>query len=380
MLTDRAVKTAKPRANPYKIADRDGLYLFVGTSGLKSWRWNTTVAGKQKTIVHGRYPETSLAQARELHREARRNRDASNKAKFSDIARSWLKLKVPELLSANNRRIMTFCVIDELIPAFDKVCVTDIKRARLIEVLGLWRDRPGTLKRVAGYLAGIFNHAIDLGLLELNPATNLVRAFPRGDARPHPCVSPDQAGALIRAIEQYPEDVTRIGLMMVAYTFVRTQELLGIRPDEIRRERDGQTVWVIPVERMKTRKTPHVVPLARQVVDLIDMRISQQGIGGSDLLLESPLHKGQAVSKNTLVFALYRLGYKGSMTVHGFRALASTALNESGMWSADAIERQLAHKETNAVRAAYHRAEYLPERRRMMQWWADWIDTQKNKK
>jgi Phage integrase family. len=160
----------------------------------------------------------------------------------------------------------------------------------------------------------------------------------------------------------------------VAYTFVRVNEALGFKKDELRE--DG-AIWVVPAERMKGEadaKLPHVVPLAPQVQKIV-AQLSE--MSGSDLVLESSAAPGRPLSENTLLFALYRLGYKHRMTVHGFRSLASTVLNEQSGFSRDVIERQLAHKETDDVRAAYNRAEYLPQRRELMRWWADWLDVQR---
>ena len=185
---------------------------------------------------------------------------------------------------------------------------------------------------------------------------------------------PSEAGDLLRAIDTYPERVTRLGLLLVAYTFVRVNEALGFKKDELRE--DG-AIWVVPAERMKGEadaKLPHVVPLAPQVQKIV-AQLSE--MSGSDLVLESSAAPGRPLSENTLLFALYRLGYKHRMTVHGFRSLASTVLNEQSGFSRDVIERQLAHKETDDVRAAYNRAEYLPQRRELMRWWADWLDVQR---
>jgi integrase len=180
-------------------------------------------------------------------------------------------------------------------------------------------------------------------------------------------IPPDEAGELMRQIDGYPDLVTRLGLQLLAHTFVRVGELRGMRWDELRE--DGH-VWVIPEARMKMG-LPHVVPLSEPArAILAQLRAIN---GDMALVLDSPAKPGHELSENTFLFALYRLGYRGRMTAHGFRALASTVLNEQSGFPHDVIERQLAHKETDAVRAAYNRASYLTQRRELMTWWSTWL-------
>ncbi len=188
-----------------------------------------------------------------------------------------------------------------------------------------------------------------------------------------PAVTPAELPALMRAIDRYPEPVTRLGLLLLAHTFTRTSELIGAQWSEIR---DPET-WVIPEERMK-RRIPHVVPLSGRVCAILD-ELRAMTEEESPYILASSQNPRCSISNNTLLFALYRLGYKGRMTGHGFRAVASTVLNESKRWGKDAIERQLAHRETDEVREAYHRAQYLDERRRMMAWWSDYLDESRSR-
>jgi integrase len=218
----------------------------------------------------------------------------------------------------------------------------------------------------------VFEYAQDAGIIESHPAANLTRVLtPRMVKNPMPSIPPAEAGELLRAIADYPDLVTRLGLQLMAHTFVRVNELLGMRWNEFKE--DG-AVWVVPAERMKgaqAKKLPHVVPLSEPAQGIL-ARLREIN-GDVDLVLDSPARPGHQLSENTLLFALYRLGYRGRMTVHGFRALASTVLNEHSGFPHDVIERQLAHKETDAVRAAYNRAEYLDARRKLMQWWSDWL-------
>lgn len=371
MLTARAVETAKPREKPYKLADGAGLYLYVSPTGAKSWRANYSEAGKQKTRTYGRWPSMSLADARRAHQEARDGPQAAKVAPaptFREVARLWLAKHLPSLSNPKHRGQVEATLERFAYPALGARPIGEIRRADLVAVVQAVGDRVETAHRVAGRITAVFDHAIDAGILEAHPAANLTRVLePRRVKKPMPSIPPEEAGALLSAIDTYPDLVTRLGLLLAAHTFVRVGELLGMRGDELRE--DG-ALWVIPEARMKAR-LPHVVPLSTQARAILE-RLREVNPG--PLVLESPAHPGHPLSENTLLFALYRLGYRGRMTVHGFRALASTVLNERSGFPHDVIERQLAHRETDAVRAAYNRASYLDQRRELMQWWGDWVD------
>lgn len=377
-LTARAVETAKPAAKPYKMADGQGLYLFVSPAGGKSWRANFSSGGRQKTRTYGRWPAMSLADARRAHQEARGGLEAPTAAPsptFRAVARLWLGKHLPGLANPKHRGQVEETLERFAFPALGGRPIAEIRRADLVAVVQAVGDRVETAHRVAGRITAVFDHAIDAGILESHPAANLTRVLePRRVKNPMASIPPDEAGALLRAIDTYPDLVTRLGLLLAAHTFVRVGELLGMRWDELRE--DG-AVWVVPAERVKgaaAKKLPHVVPLSTQARAVLERLRAING--DMALVLDSPAAPGHPLSENTLLFALYRLGYKGRMTVHGFRALASTVLNESSGFPHDVIERQLAHKETDAVRAAYNRAQYLEQRRALMQWWSAWLEGQ----
>jgi len=293
--------------------------------------------------------------------------NSSGRIKFSDLTESWLKTHLTKITSKSNKRNIVQTLDDYVLPYIGNQCLSDIKRRDLIAVIKQLADvgKVETAGRVAQRIRAIFDYAVDIGEIESHPAAGMSRVLPSAPVKHMAAIAPNELPDLMKAIEGYNEPVTRIGLRLLAHTFVRTTELVGARWSEI----DNDT-WVIAAERMKMRK-PHVVPLSNQVIDLLDTLKTYTG--EEQYLLASPTVRGKPVSTNTLLYALYRLGYRGRMTGHGFRTIASSILNESGKWAADAIERQLAHKETDAVRAAYHRAEYLDERRRMMQWWSDYL-------
>lgn len=378
-LTAKAVEAAKPRDKAYKLADAAGLYLFVSPAGGKSWRANYLRAGKQATRTYGRWPALSLADARRAHVAARDAADAEAAAPpvptFDAVARAWLKLKLPTLANGKHQIQVENTLERFALPALGPRPIDSLRRAELVAVVQAVQTngRIETAHRVAGRITAVFDYAVDAGHLESHPAAGLVRVLQaRKTKKPMASIAPHDAGVLLRAIEDYDEPVTRLGLQLLAHTFVRVGELRGMRWDELRE--DG-AVWVVPAERMKLR-LPHVVPLSTQARALLASLRLLTGEGA--LVMDSPVRPGHSLSENTFLFALYRLGYRGRMTAHGFRALASTVLNEQSGFAPDVIERQLAHKEVDAVRAAYNRAQFLPQRRELMQWWGQWLATQRS--
>ena len=292
---------------------------------------------------------------------------------FESVVAAWLNIKLPKLSNGKHQIQVVETIKTHVLPYIGKKPIDQIKRAELVEIVRKVADQGlvETAHRIAGRVRMVFDYAQDAGILESQPATGLSRVIEQKKRKqPMPSIPPEEAGRLFKIIKTYDEKVSRLGLMLVAHTFVLVNELIGAHWDEINY---SDSVWVIPEERMKLRK-PHVVPLSKQ--SMVLLRELQILAGDSRYVVSSPLRQGKPISENTLLFALYRLGYRGLMTVHGFRALASTVLNEQSEFDRDAIERQLSHKESDAVRAAYNRAEYLPVRRVMMQWWSDWIDSQ----
>lgn len=377
-LTARQVEAAKPKEKPYKLADTGGLYLFVAPSGLKSWRANYMLAGKQKTRTYGRWPDLSLSAARQAHALAKNavvvEQAAPRVATFAEVANKWFLLHIPTLTNSKHRIQVVNTLERFAFPALGAQPIDQIKRAQLVAVVQAAQvgGRVETAHRVAGRITAVFDYAQDAGIIETHPAAGLVRVLqPRKVRRPMASLPPDEVGRLLVDIEDYEEPVTRLGLKLLSLTFVRVGELRGMRWDELRE--DGG-IWVVPEERMKLR-VPHVVPLSRQAREVLEqLRLIN---GERELVFASPLMPKHPISENTLLFALYRLGYRGRMTAHGFRALASTVLNEQSDFGSDVIERQLAHKELDAVRASYNRAQYLPQRRELMTWWAEWLDRQR---
>jgi len=251
--------------------------------------------------------------------------------------------------------------------------IAEIKAQELLAALRKIENRgaPDLAHRVCQVASQVFRYGVATGRCERDPAPDLRGALVPHKARNQAAVKPEDVPVLLRAINEYGkigELQTALALRLLALVFVRTGELIGAEWVEFHLDGDAP-VWIVPAERMKMR-TEHVVPLSRQAVQVLK---ELQGLAGDSRYVLPGRNRDKPISNNTLLFALYRLGYKRRMTGHGFRAVASTILNESG-FRADVIERQLAHCERNDVRGAYNRAEYLPERRKMMQRYADMLE------
>jgi integrase len=377
MLTALQIKAAAPAAKPYKVADRDGLYLMVLPSGVKSWRYNHLAAGKARTKTYGKWPELSLSDAREAHRlyrvalRAPVGSVARPVPLFRDWAEVWMKHYLTTIKKGKNQLLIPGTLRNHITPVLGSRRLDEIRRVELVDLVkGIYAaGKHETAYRVCQRLGQIFNYAQDCGEIERHPGANLSRVLGPKKVRHHPCVPVSEAGQLLADVAAYPDLITRLGLLLIAHTFVRTNDLRSAPWTEVD---PAASVWQVSGARVKMGDD-FLVPLSRQVRALL---AQLQAITGAGALLLPGADGRRPISENTMLFALYRLGYRGRMTVHGFRALASTVLNESKLWRPDAIERQLDHRERNASRAPYNRAEYLDERAQMMQWWSDWIDQQ----
>lgn len=331
-----------------------------------SWRAFLYVKGVRETETFRTQRE---ARAWAVRREDELRAGAAS-ITFKQAAEDWLSLKLPSLDSEANQRTVEQSIRVHVLPTLGHRKLTEITRRELVDLVRAVAaaGKIETAHRVGQRIRQILDHAVDQGDIETHQGADLARVLPSRQPRRMPALKPAELPALLEAIDGYSEPVTRAGLLLLAHTFTRTSELIGARWSEIR---DPET-WVIPEDRMK-RRLPHVVPLSRQVRTILE---DLKALGeGSDYFLASGVNPMCGLSSNTLLYALYRLGYRGRMSGHGFRAIASTVLNESGKWHRDAIERQLAHGETDEVRAAYNRAEFLDERRRMMQAWSDHLES-----
>lgn len=375
MLTVKRIEAAKAGDRQYKLADGHGLYLLVTRHSVKSWRTNYRVGGKQKTKVFGKYPEISLAAARLMNAEFKDSLASGNVRSvptFDEVKKSWYKKKLPTLRNIKHRQQIQYRADTFISPSIGTMAIDTVKRVDLVKIVHdvEMRGTIETAHRVGTILRQIFDYAVDIGVLESHPATNLSRVLQTPVTKHMPCVTVDQAPKLFKDIQTIEEPLNRLALIFNALTFVRPNEMRFMKREEIK----DQVYWVIPEDRMKGRegkRKPHVVPLSK-----LSLKILQEidiYTGDYEYVFQSPVRPNKPFSENCLLDALYGLGYRHKMTVHGFRALASTVLNEQSPFSRDVIERQLAHKETDAVRAAYNRAEYLTERVKLMDWWSDWV-------
>ena len=388
-LTDTTVRNAKPLAKPYKLADAQGMYLHVKPNGGKHWRLKYRFNGKEKLMALGTYPDVSLAQARERKMEARKlltsNIDPSEVKKaekrglledhansFETIAREWHENQrlswTPRHASYVLRRLEA-----DLFPPLGSLSIQNMTAPQLLATLRTIESRGAIdLAHRAHQVCGqIFRYAIATGRAIRDVSSDLRGALKTRGITHHAKLEAAELPEFLSKLEDYDGGLqTKIGLKLMLLTFVRTTELRGARWEEFYLDKQE---WRIPAERMKMRD-PHIVPLSTQALALIqELKL----LTGHSKHLFPNRNKPQAfISENTFLYALYRMGYHSRATTHGFRGTASTILNEHG-FRPDVIERQLAHAERNKVRASYNSAQYLPERRSMMQWWANYLDTAK---
>jgi integrase len=391
-LTDTAARRAQPRPRPYRLADGQGLYLEVVPSGSRYWRLKYRFAGKEKRLAIGVYPAVSLAKARQVALQARglltdgidpsvKKREKARELKraaansFEAVAREWHATMSPKWTPHHADDVIK-SLDKDIFPAIGQRPIVDLKAPELLDAIRKIEKRGAIdiAQRVRQRCSSVFAYAIGSGFVENNPITGMKGIFATRKKEPRRMLPRAELPDFLRKLESHKGDrLVQLALRLVVLTMVRTVELRGARWDEFDFEKK---LWSIPAERMKMR-IPHIVPLSRQAVAAL--KELKPITGHYELSFPGRSDNRKPISENTMLYALYRMGYHRRATTHGFRALASTILNESGKWSADAIERQLARRERNAVRAAYHRAEYLDERTRMMQWWADFLDTERAK-
>ncbi|MDO8906842.1 integrase arm-type DNA-binding domain-containing protein [Hydrogenophaga sp.] len=390
MLTDTAIRKAKQADKAFKLSDDRGLHLLVRPTGGKLWQLRYRHEGREKTASLGSYPDVGLNEARAKRDELRKliaqgvdpitakrtekiQRAAARAHTFESVAREWHEHWKAEKSPRHAGYVLARLEAD-VFPAIGSRTMSEIEAPELVRMLKTIAARGAVdiAKRCLQMSGQVFRYAIAHGLggTTRNPATDIRPGdilpprktvnFARVDARDLP--------ALLRKIEGYQgTPVTRLAMKLMALTFVRTNELIGAKWSEFDLEAQR---WDIPAERMKLR-SPHIVPLSTQAIHVL--AILKDVTGHREHLFPGERDPRKPMSNNTILKALERMGYKGTMTGHGFRGLASTILHERGYEHAH-IEAQLAHQERNAVSAAYNHATYLTQRARMMQDWGDLID------
>lgn len=390
MLTDAKVRNAKPKSSSYKLTDDRGLHIKVYPNNSKLWQLRYRLDGKQKTASLGKYSEVSLAEARkkrdairkslgqgidpiEEKREAKRQKLLAAEHTFEAIARDWLLWWGP---SRSERHVgyVARRLENDVFPIIGKKLLSEIEAQDVVFMTKLIEKR-GALdlaKRAYQTTGQIFRYAVAHGLIKRNPTADVKPADILASSKPtnYARLSARELPRLQQKIEAYQGSaITRLATKFMMMNFVRTKELIGATWAEIDMDK---AEWRIPAERMKM-KSPHIVPLSRQSVQLL--KSLQIITGHRKYLFPGERDPQKTISNNTILKALERMGYKGRMTGHGFRGIASTVLHEEG-FNHQHIELQLAHQERNKVSASYNHATYLEKRRHMMQWWSDYLDEQ----
>ncbi|NLA20165.1 tyrosine-type recombinase/integrase [Burkholderia cepacia] len=387
-LTDIQVRNAKAGAAPYKLTDGNGMFLLVQPNGAKYWRLSYRFLGKQKTLALGVYPAVTLATARkkrdeareqiaagidpgEAKKHARRAAEIAAANSFEAVAREWFDSQRPGWSDGYAEKVLNSLEVD----VFPKIGPRPIAEIDSPQMLSIVREVEArgvreTAKRILQRSRAVFQYGIMTGRCSRNPAADIdaQTVLKKGPGVQHMArVKATEIPQLMRDIDAYQGDlVTRLALRLMALTFVRTTEMIRAEWSEFD---EAAAEWRVPPERMKMRD-PHIVPLSRQALDVL---AQLRALNGQHRFVFYSVQGRSHISNNTMLYALYRMGYKSRMTGHGFRGLAATALRELG-FGRDVVERQMAHAERNQVTAAYVHAEYLPERRRMMQVWADHLE------
>lgn len=386
-LTVLAIKAAKPREKNWKLPDEKGLYLLVTSSGSKLWQFKFRYAGKEKKLSFGPWPEVSLPDARARRDEARDllldgqdPAQAKRQAKliarvaaadtFGAVAREFLENRKADGM-AETTLGKSHWLLPLLEPALGRTPVKDISPLML---LGVLRDvqssgRRETAQRLRSFAGRVFRYAIVTARAQYNPAADLKGALLTPTVRHHPAIIERATLCeLLQAIDRYRGYPSTVGALKIStHLFQRPGEIRTMRWADVDLDR---ATWTLPAGSTKMRRE-HKVPLSRQVVEIIEsMKVTSRN---SEFVFPS-FDARKPLSENAVNGALKRMGYAGVMTAHGFRSTASSLLNESGKWQSDAIERALAHIETNKVKAAYNRTTYWDERVAMHQWWSDELD------
>lgn len=390
-LTVKKVESAKPAKTLRRIADSNGLCLEIPPSGRKRWRLRYRVNGKQKMVSLGTYPEVTLKEARKKRdvlrlqiqeaidpSKSRKERKAKEQStleySFEAISLKWAERhyqnKSPKTRATDMSRLTR-----DVLPEIGSTSIADVTTQDMLKLIEKIEGRKAfeAARRTRALCARIFNYAIALEIADKNPADN-ARVFltpPSSEVKHHAALTePSQIAQLMRAIDNFEGHyVVKCALQIVAYTFLRSSELRFGTWSEIDFD---NAVWRVPAERMKA-KQPHEIPLSSQA--LFVLKELHSLTNGAQYIFPSVRSQSRPLSENTINAALRRLGFsKNQMTCHGFRGMASTTLNREG-FNSDWIESQLAHKEKNMVRAAYNHADYYSDRKKMMQWYSDHLDS-----
>ena len=394
MLTYAELKALKPQDKPYKVFDGGGVHVLVTPSGSRLWRLAYRFLGKQKTMTFGAFPDVSIAEARDLANQAKRalreGRDPGHEKKmkkrreriaaghtFALVANEWFEKEKHGWVPTYANRLRSR-LDDDLLPQFGHRPISEIEPIEVLDAIRKIENRGAVVmaQRVMQMASAVFCFAVATGRCSRDPTADLKGALrPAKPAKSRTALRASDLPAFLHKLHKHTaERKTLIALELVVLTFVRTQELRFARWVEFENLDGSEPLWRIPADRMKMRRD-HLVPLAPQAAKLLK---ELRGLTGETEYLFSAPTRSKVISENTMIQALYDMGYYGRATVHGFRATASTILNEK-QFNRDWIEMQLAHFE-GSVRSVYNAAEWLPGRRQMMAWWANYLDTARDGK
>lgn len=404
-LTDIKVRSAKPQEKEYTLVDGDGMFLLVHPNGSRYWRFRFRFGGKQHLMAFGVYPEISLADARQKREEARRlvaagidprehkravkEEQAKEAITFESVAREWHAAN-KKWTEEHSRRVLK-SLEDNLFSAIGKRSIEELKTRDLLAPIKVVEatGRFEVASRLQQRTTAIMRYAVQSGLIDYNPAQEMAGAVASSNRVHRPALELKRLPELLHRIDCYTGRLlTRLAVELTLLIFIRSSELRFARWSEI----DFETaMWTIPAEREAIEgvkhshrgskmRTPHLVPLSHQALAIL---IQVHKLSGErDFVFVGDHNPRKPMSENTVNKALRVMGYDTKVEVcgHGFRTMACSSLIESGLWSRDAVERQMSHMERNSVRAAYiHKAEHLDERRLMLQWWADYLDANREK-
>lgn len=386
MLSDTKLRSLKPRDKPYKVSDAEGLFVLVTPSGSRLWRCAYRFGGKQKLLSFGKYPDVSLSDARDKLRKAKkllaededpgftrktakaeRRRIAHNT--FELVANEWFELNRAKWVASYSVRLRSR-LDDDLISSIGKRPISQIRAPEVLEAIRKVEARgaPEMARRILQMARQVFHYGIATDRCQVDPTIGISKALrPANPVKSRTAIKPADLPEFYSKLETSSLDaVTRVALEFTLLTFVRTAEVRFAEWQEFENLDGPAPLWRIPAKRMKMRRE-HLVPLSPRAVSLI--KELQEAPNSPSLVFA--IGRDQPISENTMLYGLYRLGFHGRATVHGFRATASTILNESG-FNRDWIERQLAHEE-GSVRGIYNAAQWLDGRRTMMNWWAAYL-------
>lgn len=389
MLTTMQIDKAKPAKKLYRMFDVSGLYVEIHPNGSKYWRLKYNFFGKERRLALGKYPEISLLEAREKRDAARKlltNNIDPGAAKaerknaaliktattFELVTREWHQ-NIKERWTPIYARDILHRLEMDIFPQIGRLPIADIKPIQLLAALRNIESRgaPEMARRALQYCGQVFRYAVITERAVRDITTDLKGALKPFKKGHYAAIDTDDLPEFLQAFEcnearLYAHTQQAIKLLML--TFVRTGELIGAKWEEFNFDTKE---WIIPAERMKMKR-PHIVPLARQTIELLKAR--KQQTGKWEWVFPNVAHPTRHMSNNTILGAIRRIGYKGRMTGHGFRALAMSTIKEKLGYRHEVVDRQLAHAPANAIDAAYDRAKFLDERRKMMQEWADYLD------